>query len=206
MDKSVEIKCHTGHNLDIENVQPFQGDLKKLTKVNENKLKKKILELGYSEPISIWEHKGKNYILNGHQRIAVLRKMRDDGYSVPEIPVSKVEAKDMKEAKKKVLSLTSQFGEITEEGLFNFVDEAGIEFSDLDSLRLPEIDLEKFANEFGLKSDDSLSDNSMAGSGAGSAPDVEEQYILTIDCKNESTLEKMFEKMKAEGYECKMVT
>lgn len=206
MEKVVEIKCSTGTALDIENIHPFQGDLKKLSKVNEDRLKKKILELGFSEPMSVWEHEGKNYILNGHQRLSVLRAMRKSGYTVPEIPVAMVEAKDIKEAKKKVLSLTSQFGEITEEGLFNFMNDSEIDFKDLDGFRLPEINLEKFADEFGLTEPKDGNGSGVGESEDNSPPDIDEQFILTIDCRDEGTLERMYERMKEEGFEVKMVT
>ena len=64
--------------------------------------------MGFSEPIAVWLHKGKSFILNGHQRVAVLRALASEGYTIPPLPVSIVDAESYQQAKKKVLALTSQ--------------------------------------------------------------------------------------------------
>jgi len=146
----VSIQCQGAKTISIDKLIPFQGNLKDLSLENYSRLKREITQLGFSEPISIWEHGKKSYILNGHQRLRVLRKMRDEGATVPDIPVTIVQAKTIKEAKKKVLALTSQFGEMTNQGLYEFMSEADLAFDvDIkDHFRFPEIDLEKFEDEF----------------------------------------------------------
>jgi ParB-like chromosome segregation protein Spo0J len=118
----IEIKCEGADQVSIDKLKPLQGRLKKLSDVNYNKLKTEILETGFSEPISAWKDKGTYRILNGHQRLATLRKLKDEGHTIPQIPISLVEAKDMDEAKRKVLALTSQYGEMTNEGLKEFIE------------------------------------------------------------------------------------
>ena len=145
MSKVVSIKCKGNRDLSIDQVHDFQGELKNLTSKNYEKLKKLILKLGYSEPISVWLNpKDKKWmILNGHQRLRVLKTMqKKEGYTVPPIPVSVVEAKDWKEAKAKVLAMTSQFGEITAEGLLHFMEESKLDFGLLEDLRFPELKLD----------------------------------------------------------------
>lgn len=144
IDKVVEIKCRGADHLPLESLKDFQGDLKTLSEENYRKLKEEILRHGFSEPVSVWKTEDSFYILNGHQRVKTLSMMKADGYLVPDLPVSYVEAKSKKEAKEKVLALTSQFGEITEEGLSNFSLDAEIDFDFLKSLRFPEVNLEKF--------------------------------------------------------------
>lgn len=146
---SIQIKCKGADALYIDQIEPFQGNLKDLSEENYKKLKKEILELGFSEPVSVWAHNNKFLLLNGHQRHRALLQMKKEGFEIPKIPVSFVEAKDIKEAKKKVLALTSQYGEITKQGLYEFMNEAEISMPELsDSFRFPEINLDVFKLEF----------------------------------------------------------
>lgn len=59
----------------LDELVEFQGELKTLSPENAARLRREILELGFSEPISVWQHDGTCYILNGHQRVTVLRGM-----------------------------------------------------------------------------------------------------------------------------------
>lgn len=151
--KEIQIKCKGSMYLDIEQLQPFQGNLKDLSKDNYDKLRKQIIELGFSEPICIWKDESgpipKYNILNGHQRIRVLTEMKKaEGYKIPKIPVVEVEASTEHEAKKKVLALTSQYGEITKEGLFEFASVNNIDLPTLEEFRFPEINIDNFKAEF----------------------------------------------------------
>jgi len=140
--KIVKIACEGAATLPLDELEAFQGDLKTLSKENAARLRRVILRDGFSEPFSIWRNDGHNYILNGHQRFHVLHMLVDDGYTVEPLPVSWVEADSYRQAKVKVLDLTSQYGEITVEGLEMFLDDSDLDFSEIkDSLRFPEIDL-----------------------------------------------------------------
>jgi len=73
--QSVEIKCQGAMTTSVANLKDFQGDLKDLSKLNYEKLKNEILTLGFSEPVSAWKAPDGLFILNGHQRIRVLKQM-----------------------------------------------------------------------------------------------------------------------------------
>jgi hypothetical protein len=147
--KTIRIACQGHTTLDIDKLEAFQGDLKDLSKDNYNKLRKQILELGFSEPVSVWQHEGHNYLLNGHQRHRVLTEMRRaEKYDVPPIPVNLIDAENEHEAKKKILSLTSQFGEITSEGLFQFASLNNIDLPTIEDFRFPEINMDNWKAEF----------------------------------------------------------
>lgn len=154
IDKIVEIKCQGATTIDLEDLNEFQGNLKELSHKNYNKLKKEILTHGFSEPVSVWIDDGVTHLLNGHQRVRVLMGLRDEGYYIPKVPASIVEASDMREAKEKVLALTSQYGEITDYGLYEFMDRAKLDYSILENYRFPELDLEKFKEGFELEKTD----------------------------------------------------
>jgi hypothetical protein len=154
LSMQIEIKCKGAVELPIESLLDFQGDLKVLSDESYAKFKSEILELGFSEPISIWvSPEGKNYILNGHQRRKTLLKLQEEGYEIPLIPVSLIEADNIKQAKKKVLALTSQFGTMTQDGLINFCEMNELNIDDMmKEFRFPEIPMLKFQdNDFDAK-------------------------------------------------------
>ena len=144
----IEVKCTGAETVSISKLKPLQGKLKKLSDANYHKLKREILETGFSEPISVWNDQGTYRILNGHQRLATLRKLKKEGNTIPKIPISLVEAKDMDEAKRKVLALTSQYGEMTNDGLKEFIADTALDTDQLfENFRFPEIDTEAFLAE-----------------------------------------------------------
>lgn len=128
----IKISCTGATVMDIEALTSFQGKLKSLSNQNATKLKKEILELGFSEPVGVWVDGNKHRILSGHQRVAVLKMLRDEGYTVPPIPVNTIEAENEKEAKRKILALTSAYGTMEMDGLMELAGDA--------ELTLPEID------------------------------------------------------------------
>ncbi len=130
--KKIKIACQGAGAVEYFYLVAFQGELKSLSKTNYEKLRKEILELGFSEPISVWRHDGKHFILNGHQRLRTIQQMVEkEGYTCPPLPVTWVEADDFRQAKRKVLALTSQFGRIEDEGLFEFMSQAEISIAEL---------------------------------------------------------------------------
>lgn len=133
----------------MDELEVIQGNLKDLSEENYTKLKKEILELGFSSPIHVWLSSGKKFVLDGTQRTKTLKKMRTDGFFIPRLPIVEIEANDVKEAKKKVLALTSQYGEITSQGLYEFMAEADLQMPEVeDSFRFPEVDFESFKSNF----------------------------------------------------------
>ncbi len=142
--KTIEIKCSATHFIALEDLTIIQGNLKNLSKENYEKLKKVILRHGWSSPIHVWQNDGKNKVLDGTQRVATAKGMKSEGYLIPPLPVTIVEAKDKKEAKEKILAMTSQYGQMTEEGLSQFAIDAEIDFAFItDHVRFPEVDLSR---------------------------------------------------------------
>ena len=138
----IEIKCTGSTEIKPKLLKAFQGDLKRLSKDSYEKLKHQIIDLGFSEPISVWQNEGINYILNGHQRVKAVNKMIKEGYKLDNgLPCNLVEADDLKTAKKKVLALTSQFGEMTNDSLLDYIKDAGINIDEVSTYQFPEIDM-----------------------------------------------------------------
>jgi 16S rRNA G966 N2-methylase RsmD len=154
MNKTIKIECRGAGEAEIAALIPFQGELKTLSDKNYEKLKKQILELGFSEPFSVWldVETGKARILNGHQRLATLKRMATEGFNIPLLPINHVNAKDAKEAKKKILSLTSQFGEMSANSLSDFMKEADLPFDFVEeNFRFAEVDNEDLKKFFEIE-------------------------------------------------------
>lgn len=140
-ERAIRITCKGASELPYTELVPLQGDLKNLSMENFQKLRRQIIDLGFSDPVVVWKHEEKWYIISGHQRLRTIKQMvEDEGYTCPPLPVSIVEADNVTQAKKKILALTSQYGEITESGLVDFIEDAGLDAAELDaSFRFPEI-------------------------------------------------------------------
>jgi ParB-like chromosome segregation protein Spo0J len=121
--KTIKIKCTGAQTLPLDLILEFQGGLKKLSKQNLEKLKSNILKNGFVAPVFVWDDKGDYRILDGHQRIAALISLRQDGYDMPLIPVDTIDASDESEARKILLSITSQYGEFDLDELNEWISE-----------------------------------------------------------------------------------
>src|SRR5215813_8965958 len=143
--KTIEIRCQAAVNLNLTDLTPLQGGLKELNDANFEKLKQSILKHGITFPFFIWQSDDKNYILDGTQRDRVLKKMANDGYVIPPLPCALIEAKSRKEAAEKILLISSQYGRVTDEGLYEFLSTNDLAFGELEPLlELSALDLEEF--------------------------------------------------------------
>src|SRR4030095_4602889 len=110
--------------------------------------KKSIVKYGLSFPSFIWKKNGTMNCIDGHQRGRVLAEMEKEGWKIPPVPVVYVDAKSEKEAKEKVLLLSSQYGHYTGESLYEFMEMSGLEPDALEALDLPQIDLDWFTQAY----------------------------------------------------------
>ncbi len=154
-DKTIRITCKGADLIPLSELSNFQGNIKRMSDVNHNKLKKRILKDGVNVPFFIWKNGQKHYILDGHQRLSVLTGLAEEGYSIPPVPVAYIEAKDKTDAKEKLLAIASQYGEYDLDELELFISDI-----DLDDMRLVggEIDLDSFIED-GLSNDRDVLDN-----------------------------------------------
>lgn len=140
---TVKITCQGAATLPLEEMIAFQGALKTLSDLQAAKLRGSIEREGFAFPVAIWRDlAGRKKILDGHQRIEVLRRMVLDRWEVPEIPVVFVEAENEKQAKRKLLAAASQFGQVQQDGFASFLVEADLELDDVfGQINFPELDL-----------------------------------------------------------------
>lgn len=146
-NKIIPVTCEGSDYIAILDLVEFQGDLKFLSKEAELKLINSLSSHGFSFPVFYWydEVSGQNYMLDGHQRIAVVRRLMDEGFTIGKIPCCKIEAFNREDAKRKLLAVTSQYAEITEDGLRMFLEEDNIDFGSVsEQILLPDIDVDSY--------------------------------------------------------------
>lgn len=108
----IKIMCTGTTTLPIDVIFDFQKNLKHRSKYNLLKLITSIFKLGFSAPFFIWDHLGDYYCLDGHGRIEALSAIREIGIPIPGLfPVVFIEAETEEEARAKLLTITSQYGE-----------------------------------------------------------------------------------------------
>ena len=136
-EKKIKVTCDGTDYVDYKILVPLQGDLKIISDDNLQKLKNSIIKYGFTAPAFIWKSGKKLYSIDCHQRVKALNSLFADGYEIPDIPIVYIKAKDKKEAKEKLLQITSTYGEFTQDGFADFILDAGLDISDLE-IRLSE--------------------------------------------------------------------
>lgn len=196
--KTISIKCETKETLNIAEMTEFQGGLKARTDIDYDKIKLSIIKYGFSFPFFVWKSEGKNYILDGHGRFETLCRMQKDGYLIPDVPVVFVEAKDLKEAKQKLLRLNSQYGKMTKESVLEFAEDIDLNF---DEIALPDTVID-FAGE---KEGTTVEEGDETNLGDSNF-NYNNQYGVIVMCKSEQEQEEVYNRLLGEGFECKVVT
>ena len=192
--KQINIACKAADTLPLEKLTVIQGDLKSLSDSNSLKLKNSILKYGFSAPIFVWESgvkKPKYNVLDGTQRLSVLKVLKSEGYKIPLLPVVYIQAKNKKEALGKLLHITSQYGEFEREGLDIFL--LGI---DADEEFLQTIRLANDEMTFKIEENDK------------SITEIEykKKMQLVIDFKSETKMKALYGELVERDYQCTIST
>lgn len=118
----IKLNCETPDKLRLQDMTPFQGDLKKRTPQEIEELGKTLVSDGLTMPFAIWKHEGKNYILDGHGRLEALIRlsMQTPDILTEEFPCLMIQAEDEQTARKLLLQITSQYGHVTKKGVIAF--------------------------------------------------------------------------------------
>ena len=120
------------------------GAFKELSGVAGDKLKKSILKNDFSQPFYVWEDiaAGVVYCLDGKHRIDILNDLKADGHNVPQLlPATFIRCADKKEAAGLVLVYSSIYANVTEQGLFDFIEEYDLRYDDFkETIDLPGFD------------------------------------------------------------------
>lgn len=153
-ENKIIVKARGNQTLPIDRLMEFQGNLKRLTQKNREKLMASILEKGFIAPIFVWDDAGEYRLLDGHQRLKTLLWMREKGWDIPMLPVDIIEAEDEQDAKGKLLAISSQYGEFTTDGYAEFTSDIEIEpFVRLTDEEWGEKEMEKECDPIELEDD-----------------------------------------------------
>lgn len=129
----------------LDKFENFQGNLKELRDYDLKKLKRSILKHGFSFPVLIWNQS----IIDGHQRIFATKELISEGHTIDDIPYVEIHAESAKAAAEKLLMLNSRFAKMTEDGLYEFMNNFDLNMIELkDDIVLPDIDLDRFVKGY----------------------------------------------------------
>jgi len=138
--KEIKITCDCAENYHIDEFINLQGELKSMSDESYGLLKNSIMRFGFRFPIFYVLLDSKKYILDGHGRLYAIKKMVSDGFTFGKdnkLPAVRISAKDRKEAKEVLLAMNSKYGEMTTEGLHDFLEIDGISFDDISDFFKP---------------------------------------------------------------------
>ena len=166
MDKEIQIKYKGSHSFKLKDLYILQNKkgfcFKELSKEGFQKLATSLIDNGFWFPFFFWHCKKdkKNYYLDGTQRDKVLLELQRNGYidnkgkhwnvKLPDkFPATEIFADNKKEAHKAILTQSSNYGKISNESLYEFIETNELNFNDLKlELDLPEINLDDFQANF----------------------------------------------------------
>jgi hypothetical protein len=134
--RKVRVECRGFGSCALDDLEPFQGGLKSITRENAEALKRNIARNGFSSPFFVWRNGKRRMLLDGHQRLRALLELRREGWEVGPLPYAEVDAADECEAKRKLLAIASQFGDFEREEAARVLGLAGGD-GIADELRLP---------------------------------------------------------------------
>lgn len=191
-ENKIIVKARGNQTLPIDRLMEFQGNLKRLTQKNREKLMASILEKGFIAPIFVWDDAGEYRLLDGHQRLKTLLWMREKGWDIPMLPVDIIEADDEQDAKKKLLAITSQYGEFTTDGYAEFINDIEIE----DCVRLVDGEWNSIEDESDVLNEDMERE----------AINYNEKMEVIIECEDELQQQEIYSEMQERGIKCRVST
>ena len=191
-ENKIIVKARGNQTLPIDRLMEFQGNLKRLTQKNREKLMASILEKGFIAPIFVWDDAGEYRLLDGHQRLKTLLWMRERGWDIPMLPVDIIEADDEQDAKKKLLAITSQYGEFTTDGYAEFINDIEVE----DCVRLVDGEWNSIEDESDVLNDDMERE----------AINYNEKMEVIVECEDELQQQEIYSEMQERGIKCRVST
>jgi len=146
----IDIRCTGTENISLDAFTELQGNLKELSNENYEKLKASLIKYGFCFPVFCWKDGKTFFTMDAHQRVKTLTKLRSEGYTIPDLPTVYIEAKDKIEAKELLFQLNSNYGKMTQDGVYEFLNEPGFELLPeiLNDVDLPEFDVDAFNQSF----------------------------------------------------------
>ena len=160
--ETITITCQGHKSLPIDILQPLLGDLKALSEAQYEKLKQSILHHGFAFPVNVAHCNNKLIgIIDAHQWFKVVQRLLEEGYTLIQngkqtnkLPVTYTECANVHDAALLILQAPSRYGEVTQDGLHQFVEKYAISQEELGEFTLPEFDEDDFENIFNPAEED----------------------------------------------------
>lgn len=149
-----------------------------------DKVAASIKEYGFKVPIVIDKE---NVIVTGHTRLKAAKKLKLD-----KVPC--IMADDLTDAQIKAFRLADN--KVSEFSTWDF-EKLELELEDLGEIDMSEFGFENLEEEPGENNDTSRDDKS---------DEVQSMFQIIIECADENEQEKVFEELKSEGYQCRVLT
>jgi DNA modification methylase len=148
--KTIRIAVRGADVVPIERLRIIQDDLKSLSRERYLELRGEIEKWGVCFALHVWVNEQEKTldILDGTQRIRVLREMIKEGWTLPGVPVCFVEAANEREAVLKCLAGAGMYGHPESDGLYALMMKHGLTMADVPNIALPGIDMPTFEAEF----------------------------------------------------------
>lgn len=147
MKNSITSKILKTSQINWKNLQFIQQDnFKEWSPNGDKKLIESILKYQFIAPFMVWENEGNIYCLDGRHRYLDLIEIEKTGISIPvNLPATFIECSSIREAAELVLVYSSAYAKITQQGLYDFVQNFDLDFPDLQMiLSIPEFDSIQF--------------------------------------------------------------
>jgi hypothetical protein len=144
---AILISCDTKDTVDWRVIKPIQGNYKKRTPEQVEKLCSLIIKRGIRFPSFITKIGDDVWAIDTHGRLLAYDELERRGYKIPPVPVVYVNSKNKAEAKQLLLECDSRYGTATQEGFDEFIDDLDVSAFDdeadmnrfFSNLELPDI-------------------------------------------------------------------
>jgi len=139
INKTVENKVTNCEVIEWSELKKYEFNTLKDEKDRDiSKLKNSIVNNGFNDAFDLWsDHR---FVIDGTGRKLALLELEKEGYTIPPLPVVKIEAETKKQAVKIVLSRNSNHGQITQASLADFTS-GDFELDELKALQMEELNL-----------------------------------------------------------------
>lgn len=198
IDNPIRITCKGASTLPLSELIAFQGGLKKLSNENRDKLLASICTEGFMAPIFVWKKDNENNILDGTQRTAVLNYMEKNGWEIPDLPVVFISAADQNEARRKLLKISSQYGEFDMDELESWINDFDEDITDQIRLADEELDIKFKEEEEETTGDDDINEDVEPITQLGDLWELGEHRLLCGDSTSKEQVEYLMDGQKAD--------
>ena len=147
----IEVNCEGSFLMEWKNLVDIQEGAKEINGPEMEKLLNSLSENGFCDPFCVWHNteNGQDVCIAGNQRLKALYRAKELGWEVPDkLPANKVNAKNLKDATKILLSLASTFGRVNKIEIEKMATDVGLDMQELEKITsFIEIDIEEMQKQ-----------------------------------------------------------